>query len=140
MPDIRTEYAVQYTERLDSPPTVDAHQRDRTDLGRAEKLLAKVQAWQAEHGMPADAQMVTRTITTTDWAPITTHNFKVGDPVLDRGHSGWEFAGPDTMTPRMICEGRVQLKWVGSDLNMIAYGVDPANLALDTARTAEEVA
>lgn len=63
-----TEYAVRYTEQFGSPPTIDAHQLDRTDLGRAEKLLAKVRAWQAEHGMPSDAQMVTRTITTTDWA------------------------------------------------------------------------
>jgi hypothetical protein len=68
MATTRTEYAVRYTEQADSPPTIDAAFPDATDRGRADKTLVLAKIWQAKHGLPVDAEIVTRTITTTDWA------------------------------------------------------------------------
>lgn len=67
MIETRTEYAVRYTEHRDGTKGLDVCTADRTDLSLAQVLLANVREWQANANLPADAELVTRTITTSGW-------------------------------------------------------------------------
>ncbi len=65
----RTEYAVRYTGYCQGMTAVIVEPLDATSHGEAEKSRDATREWQAttEGNLPVDAEIVTRTITTTDW-------------------------------------------------------------------------
>lgn len=140
---VRTEYAVRYTGRQHGKPTTLIHQVRSApgDQGAAQQAL---DYFRETHDV--NAVIVARTVTTTEWEPMATRGFEVGDrvvytsPQTGTAEAGWEFAGPDRSLPSTIRDGLVTLRWVGSDRNMVAHSVDPANLTLDTTHADQEVA
>jgi hypothetical protein len=70
MPTTRTEYAVRYTAwRYGAPKVVVTETDLPADRDEARWRMEAIRAEQADHrALPVDAEIVTRTVTTTEWA------------------------------------------------------------------------